>query len=319
MLPPSDIAAPSLQRPNRVIRSMISNWTIHCDYHEPALAGCSATVPLHQLQKHVDACAFSPAATSSRHSQPIRTISATSSVSDVLQASPSKMCGDVADRLTSKLVTAKAESGQLEVKPICRGRPQIYQRVTAATTSSEEASLQTIRRRSLQLSTVNETVCGDSAGIRAQEVAGIKCLSTPEQEQLLHDIGLHPTMPTSGTALAIKADLSLSYRKFRMLRTWLRSLGVQLESEKKMRAFIATQMPAYTLQNIPMTRRNGELRMAAMVYFPDLIALVLYFLDKLHGAEALTWSSSIPQSEVWIKIGGDHGGGTFKLSFQVSG
>ena len=43
----------------------------------------------------------------------------------------------------------------------------------------------------------------------------------------------------------------------------------------------------------------------------------MHFLNKLDETNNLTWSNGIPESEVWIKIGGDHGGGTFKLSFQV--
>ena len=57
--------------------------------------------------------------------------------------------------------------------------------------------------------------------------------------------------------------------------------------------------------------------MAATIYLPDLISVVTFFLDKLKSADRLIWSNGIPEAEVWIKVGGDHGGGTFKLSFQV--
>ena len=36
-------------------------------------------------------------------------------------------------------------------------------------------------------------------------------------------------------------------------------------------------------------------------------------------ANLLTWHEGlIPEDEVWIKIGGDKGGGSFKMSFQVA-
>ncbi len=31
----------------------------------------------------------------------------------------------------------------------------------------------------------------------------------------------------------------------------------------------------------------------------------------------LTWNSAIPRSEVWLKLGGDKGGISFKMNFQV--
>lgn len=35
--------------------------------------------------------------------------------------------------------------------------------------------------------------------------------------------------------------------------------------------------------------------------------------------DRLTWHSGlIPKDEIWIKVGGDKGGGTFKLCFQIA-
>ena len=93
-------------------------------------------------------------------------------------------------------------------------------------------------------------------------------------------------------------------------------MGVELESERKMRAFIATQVPNYSVKTAPTMKQNGDLRMAAVVYFQDLVSVVMFFLDKLDSVNRLTRSNDIPGFEVWIKIGGDHGAGTFKLSFQ---
>lgn len=38
-----------------------------------------------------------------------------------------------------------------------------------------------------------------------------------------------------------------------------------------------------------------------------------------HRTDALTWhNGTIPTNEIWVKIGGDKGGGSFKMSFQVN-
>ena len=31
----------------------------------------------------------------------------------------------------------------------------------------------------------------------------------------------------------------------------------------------------------------------------------------------LTWNDAIPSSEVWVKLGGDKGGSSFKMNFQI--
>ena len=101
-------------------------------------------------------------------------------------------------------------------------------------------------------------------------------------------------------------------------------------------------------------KHGGEdLRPAPLVYVPDLRALVFQYLDqnerykkqqsldsewpsenmhvhanskvhvrnKLHQlsrVQRLTWHDGlIPQDEVWVKVGGDKGGPTFKMSFQL--
>lgn len=39
----------------------------------------------------------------------------------------------------------------------------------------------------------------------------------------------------------------------------------------------------------------------------------------IHRTQTLTWhDGGIPKDEVWVKLGGDKGGGTFKMSFQVN-
>ncbi len=37
-----------------------------------------------------------------------------------------------------------------------------------------------------------------------------------------------------------------------------------------------------------------------------------------HSLERLTWHDGIiPEEEVWVKLGGDKGGGSFKMNFQL--
>lgn len=44
---------------------------------------------------------------------------------------------------------------------------------------------------------------------------------------------------------------------------------------------------------------------------------VNHFHHFLNSTTGLTWHGIIPENEVWLKVGGDKGHGSFKLSLQV--
>ena len=325
----ADMAASSMRTPSISLVRVVSSQSIHCDFHEPSLRGCPEVVPLHDLQRHVNMCPFNPAETPScstarsppPSTTPIRSVRPSSTVAEVLSASPSKLKGNVATNLTARLVTARAEGGRLEVKTGegGRGKPQVYQLTPECSVPSTDASASTLKRRAAELTRIAESVCGGSDGARVQMIAGLKRLSSAAQEELLQEAGLKCSSPSPGTALAIKADLRLPWSQLRKLRQWLKVFGVKLESERSIREFIAKTLPSYTATELPMSKRNGDVSMAATVFFPDLVAVVMHFLDILNESDSLTWhSGTIPQSEVWLKIGGDHGGGNFKLSLQIA-
>ena len=307
------MVASTLLRPHPIVIKMISMSTIHCDYHSEALQGCPASVALQSLRQHVSNCPYKGTSALA-----MRTVRPSSTATEIMSASPSKLQGNVADKLMSHLVNARMDGDKLRVKTGTHGRQLLLQRTTVGEVPSSSASTSTLRRREEQMVKSGKAVCVGDEGLRAQQVAGLRRLSSAEQEKLLAEVGLLPSSPSPGTALAIKADLSLSYSKFRQLRRWLKSFGLELESEHSMRSFVAKQLPQYVAKNLPMMKKNGEIHMAAAVLFPDLISTVTFFLDKLEESNSLTWSNGIPETELWIKIGGDHGGGSFKLSFQVS-
>ena len=241
-------------------------------------------------------------------------------MSDVLSASPSKLKGNVSERLASHLMKSLTDGDKLEVKTTCRGQPIVFRRTTATRTPSHQASSETVRRRSAELSAHQLDLSGGTAqSARHQEVAGLKRLTKEEQEELLQGAGLKSSSNEAGSLLAIKADLSLPWNKLRKLKTWLKSFGVELESERTVHNFIASSIPPYTSKKVPMTKRNGEITMAAFVFFPNLIDIVIHYLDmydesgKLHGHDG-----AIPSEEVWIKLGGDRGGGSFKFVMEVA-
>ena len=228
----ADMAASSMRTPSISLTRLVSSQSIHCDFHEPLLLGCPEVVPLHDLQRHVNMCPFNPAETPScstarsppPSTTPIRSRRPSSTVAEVLSASPSKLKGNVATNLTARLVTARAEGGRLEVKTGegGRGKPQVYQLTPECSVPSTDASASTLKRRAAELTRIAESVCGGSDGARVQMIAGLKRLSSAAQEELLQEAGLKCSSPSPGTALAIKADLRLPWSQLRKLRQWLK-------------------------------------------------------------------------------------------------
>ena len=144
-----------------------------------------------------------------------------------------------------------------------------------------------------------------------------------ERERLLQAAGLLPTVKgTRGkeSGLALKADLHLPWYKLRKLRRWLSSFGVVLQSEPAMRQQISKELPfSLVAEMLPQSSKTGSVELKPVVKLPDLKRLVLYYLDQHEVAGSLTWhDGALPGNEVWVKVGGDHGGGSFKLSFQVA-
>ena len=43
-----------------------------------------------------------------------------------------------------------------------------------------------------------------------------------------------------------------------------------------------------------------------------------HFLDKYELYKKFVWKEVMPEDEIWVKLGGDMGGGSFKLCFQIA-
>ena len=80
---------------------------------------------------------------------------------------------------------------------------------------SSEACSKTLQRRSHCLSSIREAVSGGNSTTQFQ--SEIRCLSREERQQLLHKADLPVVIPTDH-ALAMKADLCLSWNKLRIIR-----------------------------------------------------------------------------------------------------
>ena len=52
-------------------------------------------------------------------------------------------------------------------------------------------------------------------------------------------------------------------------------------------------------------------------YIYNLVGYVLKYLDDLDDSGLIYSHNFIPDNEIWLKVGGDHGGESFEMTFQI--
>eukprot|EP00731_Ephydatia_muelleri_P007956 Em0004g294a len=145
-------------------------------------------------------------------------------------------------------------------------------------------------------------------------------LNDEEKKSLLEKAGITNVSISPAEILAIKTGLTIPWNRLRILRRWLKASGVSLAGEERMR-YICRRIVGSNLKGLfsfPSTSGGEELRVAALVYIPDVVLKVVDLLEENQRTGRLTWHDGvIPASEIWLKLGGDKGGGSFKMNFQI--
>ena len=98
----------------------------------------------------------------------------------------------------------------------------------------------------------------------------------------------------------------------------MKKFGIKIESESTMRKQITVELPFLLIsQEVPLLR-NREMVLSPVVRFENLVDVVLHYLDLPSAVGTLVWhDGAIPEDEIWVKVGGDLGGQSFKISFQT--
>ena len=110
------------------------------------------------------------------------------------------------------------------------------------------------------------------------------------------------------------------------LRRWTKQWNVYPASERQTRKAIqemrgSVDVGAEMVQTISECGGENVLVPAAFSWVKNLYVLIIQQLDQLHSHGLLTWHNTnavtLPKNEIWLKFGGDKGGGTFKFCYQI--
>ena len=99
----------------------------------------------------------------------------------------------------------------------------------------------------------------------------------------------------------------------------LNAEGIPLQSEPRMHQQLAKEVLfELSAEMLPLANKGGTVKMKPVIRFPD-IDLIHHCLAQHQAAMSLCWhNGALPADEIWVKIGGDHGGGSIEFSFQLA-
>ncbi len=127
--------------------------------------------------------------------------------------------------------------------------------------------------------------------------------------------------PSKVLSLAMKVKLKLTWSQMRKQKAILRQHGVYFESEKAERE-VQKELMYDTKSKTGLLLHHDEdknlvRKPTPMVYFTSLKTFLWDMLDRYQKENRLVWPCYIPKNKIWIKVGGDKGGGSFKACVQV--
>ena len=105
----------------------------------------------------------------------------------------------------------------------------------------------------------------------------------------------------------------MTCNSIRDIRRWLNTFKVSLAPEGKVRDVVKDWVGEGSF----MKDKKIQIKLVPCCYIYNLVGFVLHYLN-LKSTGLLTNSVFIPSNEIFLKIEGDHGGSSFKMSFQVA-
>eukprot|EP00057_Strongylocentrotus_purpuratus_P005186 XP_003730386.1 PREDICTED: uncharacterized protein LOC100891379 isoform X1 [Strongylocentrotus purpuratus] len=119
----------------------------------------------------------------------------------------------------------------------------------------------------------------------------------------------------------LKSMMGISWRKLGKLKNWLLQRKVKSAGEKAVRTLHKTILDG-KLQAILLPLQHWEdticqIRPSPFISVQNLPDMVMTLLDEYDELGELTFHDGMLE-EIWVKIGGDKGGDTFKLMLQIA-
>ena len=193
------------------------------------------------------------------------------------------------------------------------GLPLTFRKVTVPRKRDKEVSKRTMRNRSRLIESVRSYVGSDQS-------SELKSLSKDRRQEVLKKAGIKNRIQiTKERALYLKEVLGLSTRKNRLLNVNLKKLGCKVASEACQRELARDIVKDFVCveKKVFVSEEGKDMFESHITRIKNIPEFVFQLLDQYKDADLLTWHETIPEDHIWIKIGGDHGKKSMKLTLEI--
>ncbi|XP_047130981.1 uncharacterized protein LOC124810322 [Hydra vulgaris] len=170
---------------------------------------------------------------------------------------------------------------------------------------------------------VNHTAGSSQESKICQTSVMLKSYDKDEANEMLKKANIETMDLNVEEMVALKAEMGIPWNKLKTMARCLNSKNITTASNNKQRV-VAIEWSGNDIVflNGPFTFQNEnnhdvfEIKLAPWAYIknlPNNIENLLNLLEKFN----LLYHDGIKKDEIHIKIGGDHGGGSFKMSYQI--
>ncbi|XP_033641218.1 uncharacterized protein LOC117301380 [Asterias rubens] len=228
--------------------------------------------------------------------------------------------GKLGQQVTSTLLKQQIQSDGGTVRLSTGGKAMYVQRITHPRKSSDDVSKRTLFRRTKLVKDKLQEVSGNKATEQLSHM--LRTATRHDLQHLLKKIKFTTYIPPL-EELALKSDISLSWAALRELKLWLRQYNIIMANEQTTRKVSQMSVGQDILEGerLPFVANDhGSLvsKPAPCVFITDLKKYVLGLLDDYERCGKLQWTEGMPKEEIWLKLGGDKGGGSFKMMLEVA-
>ena len=224
------------------------------------------------------------------------------------------------------LLTIKMDQSKLLNKSVqfSTGGPQplTLTPVTVPRKESDCASKRTKYDRSKRIRDYIRLSSGDGdEAFTTQTAHVVKSLDETTRKSIVSNLNIKTTIPAEHVA-AMKATQNIPWNLLEEVRHWLATFNVKLSTKNKGREvakeWVGQGLKCEYAPLLITKKKKSEVKPIPWCYLYNFVGDVIAHLNSLKECNLLVAHSFIPEDEIHVKIGGDHGGGSFKMTYQVA-
>ncbi len=241
------------------------------------------------------------------------------SISDTLKKSVEMPVTKKEERIYKSVTKRKLfQSPQHEpIKCKTGGQPIYLMKVTNPRRSSKKCVRETRFKRTKEIDSIRQNIAGPSTYDADKQLSTE--IQTLAKKRKLHIKENEEIIISDKTALSMKEELGLSWRQEGKHRKIMKKMGIKIKGDAAVRKLSKTIVTDFVQADMTSFVVEQKEKKAVLGYINNLQALIINLLDSYDEEGMLTWhDNTIPQDEIWVKLGGDHGKNSLKLTLQIA-